>query len=110
MAAAHQVGEYLRRSEGIAALGTDAQGRLQLDIPAIRQRISTVGSLYTPPGPHHSVTPQPGLSEAAFAALWQMVRQPDNLHSATLAVLGGFEGEGWVVCVQLLSAPASKDE
>uniref|UniRef100_A0A383VAF3 FAM194 C-terminal domain-containing protein n=1 Tax=Tetradesmus obliquus TaxID=3088 RepID=A0A383VAF3_TETOB len=56
-----QVGEYLRRSEGIAALGTDAQGRLQLDIPAIRQRISTVGSLYTPPGPHHSVTPQPGL-------------------------------------------------
>jgi hypothetical protein len=62
-AVALQVGEYWRRSEGIAMLGTDAQGRLQLDIPAIRQRISTIGSLYTPPGPHHSVTPQPGLGE-----------------------------------------------
>jgi hypothetical protein len=59
-----QVGEYLRRSEGIAMLGTDAQGNMQLDIPAIRQRISTVGSLYTPPGPHHTVTAQPGLGEA----------------------------------------------
>ncbi|KAF6264847.1 hypothetical protein COO60DRAFT_1698002 [Scenedesmus sp. NREL 46B-D3] len=55
-----QVGEYLRRSEGIAALGTDAQGRMQLDIPAIRQRISSVGSLYTPPGPHRTVTNTPG--------------------------------------------------
>lgn len=63
------VGRQLRRQPGLAMTGTDTQGRLQLDVAAIRKRIASVGSVYMSPGPHHTVTVQPGLGARSGGAI-----------------------------------------
>eukprot|EP00879_Flechtneria_rotunda_P016098 GHRR01016839.1.p1 GENE.GHRR01016839.1~~GHRR01016839.1.p1 ORF type:complete len:429 (+),score=176.18 GHRR01016839.1:945-2231(+) len=81
-----QVGEYRRRPDSYLdnVLSKDAEGRLQLDVESIRQRLQTVGSVYTPPGPHHFLTPQPGLGN-----LKSLVQQmaPDSIIRATISEL-----------------------
>ncbi len=58
-----QCGEALRRSEPYTSkvVSTRQDGKLELDVGAIRQRQQQVGSLYVPPGPHHVETERPGI-------------------------------------------------
>lgn len=58
-----QCGEKLRRTDTYLdkVTGRKVGGPLQLDMGPIRQRQKEVGSLYIPRGPHHYVTPAPGV-------------------------------------------------
>ncbi|GMH36418.1 hypothetical protein BSKO_04286 [Bryopsis sp. KO-2023] len=55
-------GEDLKRSDSYLEKVTAVLpgGKLQMDIDAIRNRQKEIGSLYIPPGPHHTVTRSPG--------------------------------------------------
>ena len=68
-----QCGEKLRRTESYTnkTTGRQPNGKLELDIPRIRQRQKEVGlsgSVYIPPGPHHFQTDHPGIGEALIWA------------------------------------------
>lgn len=58
-----QCGEDLKRCDTYLdkVTGVLPGGKLEMDIQAIRMRQDDVGSLYVPPGPHHTVTHSPGV-------------------------------------------------
>jgi hypothetical protein len=76
-------------------LGRTADGRLELDVAAIRARQAAVGSVYTPPGPHQTESARPGIG-----SLRNKLRCADCEGSAgaqaagTMRVCGGEEGAG----------------